>query len=182
MWPKLENTADLVISTEEILNGKLHFLCSGISNEIFGLSQRPHIKRHEVPLRLLISPYSARMRGNRNQKKHRIRTLFTQYNTQHATRIHTYIQQNKTHTRIHTAEQKKKQFVKCIKMIFISATLTKLLRFTAWKVSKYRVFSGPYFPVFSPNTGKYGPEKLRISTLFTQRLHKQECNYLYFTV
>ena len=29
---------------------------------------------------------------------------------------------------------------------------------TAWKVSKYVVFSGPYFPVFSPNTGKYGPE------------------------
>ena len=26
------------------------------------------------------------------------------------------------------------------------------------KVSKYGVFSGPYFPVFSPNTGKYGPE------------------------
>ena len=33
------------------------------------------------------------------------------------------------------------------------------LRITAWKVSKYGVFSGPYFPVFSPNTGKYGPEK-----------------------
>ena len=31
--------------------------------------------------------------------------------------------------------------------------------FTAWKVSKYKVFSGPYFPVFNPNTGKYGPEK-----------------------
>ena len=32
---------------------------------------------------------------------------------------------------------------------------------TAWKMSKYGVFSGPYFPVFSPNTGtgKYGPEK-----------------------
>ena len=30
---------------------------------------------------------------------------------------------------------------------------------TAWKVSKYGVISGPYFPVFSPNTGKYGPEK-----------------------
>ena len=28
-----------------------------------------------------------------------------------------------------------------------------------WKVSKYGVFSGPYFPVFSPNTGKYRPEK-----------------------
>ena len=24
---------------------------------------------------------------------------------------------------------------------------------------KYGVFSGPYFPVFSPNTGEYGPEK-----------------------
>ena len=30
---------------------------------------------------------------------------------------------------------------------------------TAWKVSKYGVFSGPYLPVFSLNTGKYGPEK-----------------------
>ena len=41
---------------------------------------------------------------------------------------------------------------------------------TAGKISKYGVFSGPYFPlfglnteiyfsVFSPNTGKYGPEK-----------------------
>ena len=36
---------------------------------------------------------------------------------------------------------------------------------TAWKVSKYGVISGPYFPVFvlntnlfSRNTGKYGPE------------------------
>ena len=37
--------------------------------------------------------------------------------------------------------------------------------FTAWKVSKYGVISGSYFPLFglntdrfSPNTGKYGPE------------------------
>ena len=30
--------------------------------------------------------------------------------------------------------------------------------FTAWKVSKYGVISGPYFPVFGLNTGKYGPE------------------------
>ena len=30
---------------------------------------------------------------------------------------------------------------------------------TVWKVSKYGVFSAAYFPVFSPNTGKYGPEK-----------------------
>ena len=29
---------------------------------------------------------------------------------------------------------------------------------TAWKVSKYGVTSDPYFPVFSPNTRKYGSE------------------------
>ena len=31
---------------------------------------------------------------------------------------------------------------------------------TAWKVSKYEVFSGPYFPVFGLNTGKYEQEKI----------------------
>ena len=30
---------------------------------------------------------------------------------------------------------------------------------TAWKVFKYGVFSGLYFPVFGLNTVKYGPEK-----------------------
>ena len=30
-----------------------------------------------------------------------------------------------------------------------------LTKNTAWKVSKYGDFSGPCFPVFSPNTGKY---------------------------
>ena len=30
---------------------------------------------------------------------------------------------------------------------------------TAWKASKYGVFSGGYFPVFSPNTGKYRTKK-----------------------
>ena len=30
---------------------------------------------------------------------------------------------------------------------------------TAWKASKYGVFSGLYFPVFSPNTGKYEKKK-----------------------
>ena len=28
MWPNPQETADLVIFTEDILNGKLHFLCS----------------------------------------------------------------------------------------------------------------------------------------------------------
>ena len=29
MWPNPQETADLVTFTEEILNGKLHFLCNG---------------------------------------------------------------------------------------------------------------------------------------------------------
>ena len=31
MWPNPQETADLVKFTEEILNGKLHFLCSGLT-------------------------------------------------------------------------------------------------------------------------------------------------------
>ena len=35
-------------------------------------------------------------------------------------------------------------------------------------LTKYGVYFGPYFPVFSPNTGKYELQKLRIWTLFTK--------------
>ena len=35
-------------------------------------------------------------------------------------------------------------------------------------MSKYGDFSGPYFSVFSPNTGNMDQKKLRIGTLFTQ--------------
>ena len=39
---------------------------------------------------------------------------------------------------------------------------------TVWKVSKYGVFSGPYFPAFGLNTGKYGPEKTAyLDTFYT---------------
>ena len=34
MWPNLQETADLVTFTEDIFNGKLHFLCSGTTNEV----------------------------------------------------------------------------------------------------------------------------------------------------
>ena len=53
------------------------------------------------------------------------------------------------------------EYFKC-KLQFVS------LRDSVWKVSKYRVFSVPYFPVLSPNIGKYKPEKLRIWTIFKQ--------------
>ena len=36
------------------------------------------------------------------------------------------------------------------------------------KSVRIRSYSGLYFPTFELNTGKYGPEKLRIRTLFTQ--------------
>ena len=39
--------------------------------------------------------------------------------------------------------------------------------FTSWKVSKYGVISGLYFPVFGLNTGKYGPE----NTLYLDIFH-----------
>ena len=44
---------------------------------------------------------------------------------------------------------------------------------TAPKVSKYRVFSGPYFSVFSPNTGKYRPEKTPYLDIFYGVLEKE---------
>ena len=48
--------------------------------------------------------------------------------------------------------------------------------YTAWKVSKYWVISGPYFPVFSSNTGKYGPEITPYLNTFAPSQH----NLLYF--
>ena len=52
-------------------------------------------------------------------------------------------------------------------------------------VSKYGVFSGSYFSIFSPNTGKYGPEKTpylntfhavkkMFNRLLTHYLHKRQ--------
>ena len=42
-------------------------------------------------------------------------------------------------------------------MQYLSSILQKLSASdTAWKVSKYGVFSGPYFPVFGLNTERYG--------------------------
>ena len=53
-------------------------------------------------------------------------------------------------------------YFKCllIPIIFVDTLFRTIFRTkTVWKVSKYGVFSGPYFPVFGLNTGKYGPEK-----------------------
>ena len=48
------------------------------------------------------------------------------------------------------------------------------LTHTTWKVSKYGVFSGPYFPTFS---------QFRIHTVFSQfRLHTQSGNCFKFSL
>ena len=40
MWPNPQEAADLPTFTEEILNGKLHFLCSGCSSKENGLHEK----------------------------------------------------------------------------------------------------------------------------------------------
>ena len=45
------------------------------------------------------------------------------------------------------------------KAFLLGNEYVNLQMMTAGKVSKYGVFSGPYFPVFGMNTGKYGPDK-----------------------
>ena len=44
-------------------------------------------------------------------------------------------------------------------MVGIILIINYLFTNNAWKVSKYVVFSGPYFSGFEQNTGKYGPEQ-----------------------
>ena len=41
------------------------------------------------------------------------------------------------------------------------------------------VFSGPYFPVFSPNTGKYGPEKTPYLHFSRNVTRKIDITFLY---
>ena len=59
-------------------------------------------------------------------------------------------------------------FSPCI--IFLNGKISEHLRVatTVWKVSKYGVFSGPYFTafVFSPNAGKHRPEETPYLDIF----------------
>ena len=67
MWPNLQSTADLVTFTEEILNGKLHFLCSDVSiGSFFSLV------RNEQGDLLCKSSYLVWMRENEAQRKLKI--------------------------------------------------------------------------------------------------------------
>ena len=59
-----------------------------------------------------------------------------------------------------------------------------MILITAWKVSEYEVFSGPYFPVFGLNKGKYGPEKNSVFGHFSGSewfINFQSVSYIYKT-
>ena len=57
-----------------------------------------------------------------------------------------------------------------------SLAFREVLASTEWKVSKYGVLSGPYFPVFSPGAGKCRPEK----TPYLDTFHALEYPSTYF--
>ena len=51
MWPNLQETADLVTFTEEILNGKPYFLGSGFSGEWLNYCKRFYGKVQNIVLK-----------------------------------------------------------------------------------------------------------------------------------
>ena len=60
MWPNREETADLVTFTEEILNGKLHFLCNACAMSdnktlfIYGFHEMQKLHRRHAPTLVLL--------------------------------------------------------------------------------------------------------------------------------
>ena len=63
------------------------------------------------------------------------------------------------------AQQTKRHFLS-FQSLRVTETTYCVTENTTWKLSKYGVYSGPYFSVFGLNTGRYGPKKLRIWALF----------------
>ena len=59
-----------------------------------------------------------------------------------------------------------KMFKTIMKFTKVTCWINSKLGTTVWKVPKYGVFSGPYFLVFSPNTGKYGQIRTRKNSVF----------------
>ena len=57
---------------------------------------------------------------------------------------------------------------------FLYSVINAYTKITAWKVSKYRIFSGLYFPVLRLDTGKYRPEKTPyLNTFYAVKLKNQ---------
>ena len=48
------------------------------------------------------------------------------------------------------------------------------------KISQYGVFSGPYFPILSPNMGKCGPKITPYLDIFHTVKHSEQALYFFF--
>ena len=60
-------------------------------------------------------------------------------------------------------------FMKSVSLILRTLHIVKE-SYTAWKVSKYGVFSGPYFPAFGLNTERYGVRIRYLSRTYQDNL------------
>ena len=70
MWPNPQETADLVTFTEEILNGKLHFLCSVHTETLcFSISTSREGKKNSVFLAEHVSNQGLQHRCQNDVKK-----------------------------------------------------------------------------------------------------------------
>ena len=137
MWPNAQEPVDLVTFTEEILNGKLHFLCS--------VGKKRHCVFKQV-IKILfkddIKPWLASFYEvfDSNDFVYIILFLFSKvlYNEK----------QKLSKLSASSFTENWSLHARLIKRFFKYST--------AWKVSKYGVFSSPYFTVFGE---KNGPEK-----------------------
>ena len=61
-------------------------------------------------------------------------------------------------------------------LVELAGEVTYWFKFYCVKKVSIWSYSGPYLSVFSPNSAKYEPEKLRIRTLFTQCFYPEKRN------
>ena len=98
-----------------------------------------------------------------------------------------YIDNHLNPTKINIIDLRKENFAKPLSFPEILAerqikddnNYTLSISNTARKLSKYEVFSGSHFPVFSPNPGKYGPEKNSVFEHFSRSERMIILNYIW---
>ena len=67
------------------------------------------------------------------------------------------------------------QSIVTFKRFWVLIRIILVIKGTALKVPKYKVLSGPYFPVFELDTGKYGPEKTPYLDTFQAVRYTKSC-------
>ena len=166
MWPNPQSPADLVSITEEIFSGKLHFLCA----ECFSVFQN----------NIAISPWQMeKLRENllykkkKNKKKqtslgHHFVLMFLHsvpifrcsndgYESWRLNAMYWYFLKYPLKDRgvCRTLSDNCDRTFFTVYKTDLQQRRSVFQITTAWKVSKYVVISGPYFPVFGLNTSPY---------------------------